>query len=94
MPVGMGVCDVAVHVDIGGDMAMAVSAVDMAVDTAADVDVAVAVAVDVDLNDSDVDSDRITSNIWLSSSHEGSLLGDFDCVTKAFNRLLNQTCLA
>ncbi|KAK7171054.1 hypothetical protein R3I94_001074 [Phoxinus phoxinus] len=80
MPVGMTVCDVTVsvaevaaertvHVDIAGSMAVAVSDVDVAVDAAADVDV----------NDCDVDSDRITSNIWLSSTHEGSLLGDFDC---------------
>ncbi len=88
MTVGMAVCDVAVsvaevaaegtvHVDIAGGMAMAVADVDVAVDAAADVDV----------NNDDVDSDRITSNIWLSSSHEGSLMEDFDCVTNAFNRL-------
>jgi len=92
MPVGMEVCDVAVertvHVDIAGGMAMAVSDVDVAVDTGADVDVAVDAAADVGVNDCDVDSDRITSNIWLSSSHEGSLLGDFAC---ALNRLLNYT---
>ncbi len=86
MTVGMVVCAVSVakvaaegtvHVDIAGGMAMAVADVDVAVDAAADVDV----------NNDDVDSDRITSNIWLSSSHEGSLMEDFDCVTNAFNRL-------
>ncbi len=92
MTVGMAVCDVAVsvaevaaegtvHVDIAGGMAMAVADVHVAVDVAVDA------AADVDVNNGDVDSDRITSNIWLSSSHEGSLMEDFDCVTNAFNRL-------